>query len=546
MEQTQSDNKKPCLIQCGQGFCVSYQNRFLYSKYGPDRAVKAVIQNLAIAPDSLVLVCSPCLWLGLAELTQKLSDNCKIACLELDKELYSFAKSQAKDDYPPLFDNYNDILNYTLQGNFKRVVRVDFSAGTVFFKDQYDAVTYNLQQIVFANIKNRLTLVNFGRLFSKNVFKNLKSNIQNSLDLKSLFSTVTKPVLVCGAGESLDVTIRQLKDNPQLQDNLCIIAVDAALQCLLDNKIKVDAVVAVESQLAIEKAYIGSAKDCRVFMFCDLTSRAHVPVLSGSNTSFFLSEYADLKFFNRLERSGLLPPVLAPMGSVGLVAVDLALRLRKNEDIPVFVTGLDFSYSRGKTHAQASHAHKGKIFGSDRFNAIDNIAAACNEGTISLQGINGVIVFTTRNLKNYADLFVQKFSSCKNLFDARNQGIELNILPKDLTDCKDLKCSCSNFKLSDAGSPRFCSQDKVNAFINDERQALEKLKSLLSYGKDSPYYDNNIQDDTQYTSLQKQLLVLLAEREYLYIHFPDGQKLRLDGDFLKRIRIEIDFFLKEL
>ena len=43
----------------------------------------------------------------------------------------------------------------------------------------------------------------------------------------------------------------------------------------------------------------------------------------------------------------------------------------------------------------------------------------------------------------------------------------------------------------------------------------------------------------------KKLKAIFIPREYLYLHFPDGYKFSLDLSFLKRVRAEMDFFLKE-
>jgi len=43
------------------------------------------------------------------------------------------------------------------------------------------------------------------------------------------------------------------------------------------------------------------------------------------------------------------------------------------------------------------------------------------------------------------------------------------------------------------------------------------------------------------------VLSLLLEHDYLYMHFPDGyKKPQMNEGFLKRIRAEIDFFLKDI
>jgi hypothetical protein len=38
---------------------------------------------------------------------------------------------------------------------------------------------------------------------------------------------------------------------------------------------------------------------------------------------------------------------------------------------------------------------------------------------------------------------------------------------------------------------------------------------------------------------------LAKKREYLFLHFADGERFKSDLSFLKRVRIEIDFFLKD-
>ena len=53
-------------------------------------------------------------------------------------------------------------------------------------------------------------------------------------------------------------------------------------------------------------------------------------------------------------------------------------------------------------------------------------------------------------------------------------------------------------------------------------------------------------DELSEKEREKRILNLLSDREYLFIHFPDGYKLNLSQDFLNRIRIELDYFLKIL
>ena len=45
---------------------------------------------------------------------------------------------------------------------------------------------------------------------------------------------------------------------------------------------------------------------------------------------------------------------------------------------------------------------------------------------------------------------------------------------------------------------------------------------------------------------KEKITQLVQDREYLYLHFPDGHKFAYTQSFLNRVRIEIDYYLKIL
>ena len=76
-----------------------------------------------------------------------------------------------------------------------------------------------------------------------------------------------------------------------------------------------------------------------------------------------------------------------------------------------------------------------------------------------------------------------------------------------------------------------CMIDKIKNYISNEIFELEEIKNYLTNG--------NIQIES--------LLDKINKHDYLFIHFPDGYKNATeDISFLKRVRNEIDFFLKIL
>ena len=81
-------------------------------------------------------------------------------------------------------------------------------------------------------------------------------------------------------------------------------------------------------------------------------------------------------------------------------------------------------------------------------------------------------------------------------------------------------------------------REEVRDYLEAEEKALNRIKELLMYGKDVASCS---------CSLEEELQELISPREYLFLHFPDGYKCDTkDLSFLKRVRSQIDFFLKDI
>ena len=106
-------------------------------------------------------------------------------------------------------------------------------------------------------------------------------------------------------------------------------------------------------------------------------------------------------FVKSLEKLGV--PLFMPMGSVGLTATLIALKLRSSENVKVCVTGLDFSFSVGVTHARGTHAHTAQLLKANKLCGVYNCASSFGNGSKSVVAKNGETVFTTKALLGYAD-----------------------------------------------------------------------------------------------------------------------------------------------
>ena len=517
---------------------VEYKGRFLYSKYDPAKATESAIERLTILPGTLVLVCSPVLWYGYDKLESSMPADCQVLALEDDENLCELARQSAPQGVA-LFrlDQRNQIDSLVRRlcstGKIKRALRVDFSAGVGFAKARYDFTVSAIAELIATFWKNRITLARFGRLFSRNFIRNT-AELGSSCLIEDVARSVSKPIVVCGAGESLDsVDFGTLK-----REEYFIIAVDAAFPALASRGVLPDAAVALESQVAIEKSYIGLASEIKerdITLIADLCSRNEVAALFPRKV-WVATRYSDAQFLDRLRQCGIVHHFAEPVGSVGLLAVGAALVLRSSSDVPVFVCGMDFAFSVGRTHAKGTEAHRKRLFNCTRTTTIEDAASSFAIGAQEVICKSGTTARTTKILSQYAAQFIAMFSRQPNLFDCTTFGQDLGLAYRHISSepsptpriPSSLTCKGSGTR-----------GDGARQFLLDEREALVRLKDLLAKGQASSFREEGI-------TLGDQIAHLASVREYLFLHFPDGFAFKSEPSFLRRVRAEIDYFLKQL
>ncbi len=529
--------QKPCdleKIETSQGFSLSYKGHLLYSKYNPKKNIISAVENLQLLPGTIILCYSPLLGYGLKELFDKLADNCLLVLCEAEKALFDFSKSEGIFDFDngrlivcePATLNDLPLRLYELaeSGLYKRVIRLDMSAGTQFHKEFYDRLYSACSDSIMTFWKNRITLTRFGRRYSKNLFENLQY-LASSKPIKNFFSAIEKPIIVFGAGQSTETL---LKSNKLSSKDFYILCADTALKPLLKHGIKPDGVFVEEAQSVIIKAFTGTAKGIRIF--AGLSSIPNLAHIAGpENLSYFFTEYTQALFIKDLKEKAFMPPANMPFGSVGLTAVYYALQFRKNDSVPVYICGLDFSYSAGLTHTKGALAHLLRLSANNRLIPVQNYSAAFSTGASPVIDKNGKAFISTPTLKGYAALFKSLFSDVKNLFDVGESGIELG-LPKAGPEDGNKK---EKNIIEEVFDPEVKST--IQAYLDNEKDKLEYLKKLLTG-----------QTELKDASLLEEIRKIAEPREYLYLHFPDGYRFSTSQSFLNRIRTELDFFLKLL
>jgi len=567
-----NEDEKPLLIQTDRGFSVLYRNKYLYSKYNPQAAITAQIASLQIPDSALILCLSPVLGYGLKELAEKLPASSYILALECDQMLMRFSLDHC--DFSPFVhqrfsyirtDSIAEVLKKIEALSlfpFKKCIALSCSGGVQLNQVFYDEVRLYADEVISRFWKNRITLMHLGRNYAHNTFRNLLSLARSSAksmtgslaslpecssaefsawgapSSKSNFRLLTgdehirKPILVAGAGPSLDTTRDFIIKN---RNSFFLLAVDAAAAALLPD-IQPDAIVLVESQYWIDSAFIGLHK-YGIPVFADLTASPRALQACGGNVYFFCTEYARLRYLERLYQT-LQPLILPPMGSVGLTAIQLALALTAPH-LPVLRTGLDFAWQNGLTHAAGSSPVK-KLF-AEICRTESPYKLSVSTGMQRISGKRGLSYWTTPVLSGYAELYRHTFSGNERVIDIGTEGCFLNGRQADITEAERI--------LTDAGKSNINADGSLFAFACKPDTANERYEALCNYLTGEAEALTMLNDHLQgkHSISEDTMEQLFAERDYLYSHFPDAARgYSLDLGFLKRAGIELRYLLKIL
>jgi hypothetical protein len=268
----------------------------------------------------------------------------------------------------------------------------------------------------------------------------------------------------------------------------------------------------------------------------------------------FATPWTELRLFDRLKAAGILPEQLAPLGSVGLTAVELARRSTRGS---IILAGIDFSFTLDAFHARSSPGHLALLAAQNRFRSLipaAGNAAAFGSGPAAAK--SGVPVRSNPAMRQYRRLFEQEFAADPRLQDIDGPGLPLGLKTLPMEDALDALDTADTggdtggeaapagpaeaARTREAGSRRENPEQRANpaAFMRREREALVRLRDVLS-GAAGP---DAVSGET--------LDAMLDEADYLWAHFPEcagagGRRPgAADPSFLKRVRVELDPFIR--
>ena len=521
---------------------VIRNGKTLLSGVDPVRLCERTADAVSVKDKTLYLCPSPLYGYGLARLLSRLeteAPNSAILCAEADSELYELTE---KNIDPNLLKNKMLRITNISEApalcalvretwgspRFRRVEMLKFSGGWQLFPELYDSLCEALRREIAVDWSNALTLAKLGRLYIRNALRNL--SLVTRLPSISNLSFGDAPVLVLGAGPSLDETLDSLRICGDSNRPFKIICVDTSLSALKDRNIVPDLVVILESQLWNLGDFIG-CRGWNVRFAVDLSALPESARILGGDGFLFVTPWTKLRLFERLNATGLLPSVLPPLGSVSLSAVELARRLTRGK---IIISGLDFSFTADKYHARSTPGHRGRLAAQSRFRGTGN--AALHTASFAAVSKSGLPVYSNPALNNYRSLFEQEFAADSRLFDIEGSGLNLGVKTLSMDEALGVLSEKSSLRGAEAqreeGRGRKSAAgltEKVLTFLLGEKDRLINLRSILT-GEEA--------------AEEERLNVLVDECDYLWGHFPDyslGRRADLgDVSFLKRLRAEID------
>ncbi len=524
---------RPSTVDTPRGRSVLYLDRYLYSRYDPEKTALEAVRNVPLREGTLVLCVSPILGYGLDLLLSRLPAESFVLAVEADENLMALSAASIPREIlsnPSLryvrttsVARALETVDALSQGPFRRCVRVDLSGGAALNEPFYRALHDSIDDYISRYWKNRLTIMKLGRSYARNFFSNLAS-LRSSYAMPT--KSVGRTVFVAGAGPSLEETISFVSER---KASLYVLAVDAALPALRDAGITPDAIALVESQFWITRAFTGFSRS-GIPVFADLTANPTAIAATGGPVSFFFTPYARARFLDRFASLGVAIPELPPLGSVGLAALELALGISSSET-PILFAGLDFSWGSGFTHCRGAPSAREAHAQTTRLSTLEDAAWREPDLISHARGKDGAIVSTDPALSGYAALCVARFGGETRLFDLGSRGLE--------TGCPRVSLKEADALIRERGSgtesPRFrlsFDEPMVSGFLAEERERLLSVRDMLT--REEP-------------ADSVRLLGELAERDYLFLHFPDGYRgVDASSAFLKRARIELEYFLKTL
>ncbi len=327
---------------------------------------------------------------------------------------------------------------------------------------------------------NAATLRRFGRLWVRNLSRNVRSAAVRP-GLTSLYGLFKgMPALVLAAGPSLDEITGLL---PELAERMVIVCVDTALRSALRAGVEPDFIIVVDPQYW-NMRHLDRCTSPGSILVTEAAVWPSVLRFSSRQTALCSSIYP----LGRYVEDRLGPPKgsLGAGGSVATTAWDFA---RVLGCAPLYMAGLDLSFPDGKTHAKASLFEQRSLAEGSRLDPASSAAFRAMRGGRPYQALanDGSEVTSDERLSLYSTWFTRKLANYPEAptcnLSSRGLAIpgmkyvsvnSLSCLPKRRPELESLLATALTAMTSGDGTDRK-EAAAVSAVINGLKLELQRL-----------------------------------------------------------------------
>ncbi|SJZ44003.1 motility associated factor glycosyltransferase family protein [Selenihalanaerobacter shriftii] len=389
---------------------------YFHSRYYPVKEAKKLVDNLQLKYNSQDQIFALGFGLGyhLVELFTKDKFN---RVFIIEPYLSIFYTALLYSDLRPILKNEKFILVIGDKGNLYSAIRANYELSLAnkikffehppslrLFNEEYDQIYNEIRNAIEYKNISKMTNIKVAKQWRNNIISNLSYILKNPKadDFFNSFQNI--PIICVAAGPSLDKNIDQLK---HAKGNALLMCVGTALKALLKAGIEPDIVVSMDGSQKMYNQFKGIRDLNNVFLFSE---KANSPLVNDNwvGPQVFFTMKRNLSAW--VEKMKGQYTAINTGGTVAHSMVDLAYKFGGN---PIILVGQDLSFSEDKTHAS------GTMYENNKVN---------DEGLITVEGINGKPVYTSKGFKSFLNYYNDYFAkrSSRLYIDATEGGAKID------------------------------------------------------------------------------------------------------------------------
>ncbi|RJP61675.1 MAG: DUF115 domain-containing protein [Candidatus Auribacter fodinae] len=418
-------------------YTFRYKDVLLHSMMNPEREAQRFADSIQLK-DNHVVIYGFGLGYHLFEIAQRIGSDGILVVIELNPEILTAGLSVVNLEHFASLCRFSLITGVTEKEVLERFHDISRELENLQWSYVIHQASYKCLPPQFRNIHSffesmqmeRRTSSKFRNQFLLNFEKNLETVVRSPGidDLKCAFHG--KPVVIVGAGPSLDETLPLLRE---FEGAVYIISVDTALQILLTNNICPDFIVSVDPQPITLRHFRLVPPRPVPLLFCPVSNAETIAQYPGPFMVFLqkghsvTGEYEELLTGKGVVHAG---------GSVSCIAVDIAVQFGFTQ---IFFAGMDYAYPQSRAYSAYSYESRQLYTYSHRFKSMEILhrKRIAREKQVMVPSYNRTPVLSAISLNSYR-------KNIEKLVEIYSQKVTFYTLSETGASVRGVELCCSN------------------------------------------------------------------------------------------------------